>query len=397
MRGQFYSLTAILIAIPIMLFVSFYMLSQARGPDIYERIVSDQIHQLESSLGRDFGKALVTSCKRSLIAAGDKVILNGTPLDNSVLRLKELMDNGTLYGEEVILMFNNTLGNWTDRIYNIPINFRVNLGYSSLDVSSYDYRNVKASAKFNISVADVLNIANIEKVNVNYEMQVSIKDMEDPLFPLKTNGVLTRVIRFSPFGYRAKKIVIGSSNSKGSCSGDITFEKSECNTAKILVTYNITGVNFGCYGGVIIEDSVDLSNDTNCYVTGNGSSVVLTNTTITETGYQRVYIDNETKSVWHLPIEFELENGYYFQGEGPNYLKRLEGSLESSQNGLESLINAPELESVGIPIKENQVSLDYLYFSEQDYIGYRVRGLPEWFKINQSIANRYNLNELFEG
>jgi hypothetical protein len=88
MRGQFYSLTAVLIAIPIILFVSFYILSQARGPDIYERIVSDQIHQLESSLVRDFGKALVTSCKRSLIAAGDKVILNGTPLDNSVLRLK---------------------------------------------------------------------------------------------------------------------------------------------------------------------------------------------------------------------------------------------------------------------------------------------------------------------
>jgi len=156
-------------------------------------------------------------------------------------------------------------------------------------------------------------------------------------------------------------------------------------------------VNFGCYMGIIVEESADLGNYTDCYVTGNDSSVDLINAAITETGYNKIYIDNETGSVWHLPIALELENGYYFQGEGPGYLERLEGSLESSENGLESLINAPELESVSIPIKENQVSLDYLYFSQQDYIGYRVRGLPDWFKINQNIASRYNLNELFEG
>jgi len=397
MRAQFYSLTAILVAIPIILFLSSYMLSQTRGPDIYERIVSDQVHQLENSLENDFGKALVTSCKRSLIAAGDKVTLNGSPLDDSAMRLKELMENGTLYGEGTILMFNNTLGNWTDRISKIPTNYHVNLVYSDLDLGPYDYRNIRASAKFNISVADVLNVASMERGDINYETPVSVEYMEDPVFPLETNGVLTRVIRFSPFSYRAKKTVLGSLNSKGSCSGNITFEKSECDTSKILVAYNTTGVNFGCYMGIIVEESADLGNYTDCYVTGNDSSVDLINAAITETGYNKIYIDNETGSVWHLPIALELENGYYFQGEGPGYLERLEGSLESSENGLESLINAPELESVSIPIKENQVSLDYLYFSQQDYIGYRVRGLPDWFKINQNIASRYNLNELFEG
>jgi len=397
MRGQFYSITAVLISIPIILFISFYMVSQTRGSDIYERIISDQIHQLEKSLEKDFEKALVTSCKRSLIAASDRVVLNGTPLDNSVLRLKELMENGTLYGEEVILMFNNTLGNWTERILNVPTNFQVNLGYSNLDVSAYDYQNIMASANLNVSVTDSLNIAKIEKENIDYETPVPLKDMEDPIFPLKTNGVLTRVIRFSPFSYRGEKIVAGSFNSKGSCSGNVTFEKSECDSTKILVAYNTTGVNFGCHKGVVIEESADLSNDTDCYVTGNGSSVSLVNTTTTETGYQKVYLDNKTRSVWHLPIGLELDKGYYFQGKGPDYLKRLEGSLETSQNGLETLINAPELESVNIPIKENQVSLDYLYFSDQDYIGYRVRGLPDWFRINQTIANRYGLDELFEG
>ncbi|NIO21454.1 MAG: hypothetical protein GTN76_12115 [Candidatus Aenigmarchaeota archaeon] len=397
MKGQFYSVTAILIAIPIILFVSFYMVSQTRGSNIYERIVSDQVHQLEKSLENDFDKALVTSCKRSLIAAGDRVVLNGTPLDNSVLRIKELMENGTLYGEEVILMLNNTLGNWTQRITNVPTNFQVSLSYSGLDVDIHDYRNVKASAKLDVSVSDTLNIARVEKSNIDYETLVSLTHMEDPIFPLKTNGVLTRIIRFSPFSYRAKKIVVGSTNSEGSCSGNVTFEKGECDSTKILVAQNTTGVNFACHKGVVIEQSVDLSNDTNCYVTGNGSSVTLINTTITETGYQKIYLDNETISVWHLPIKLELDNGYYFSGEGPDYLKRLEGNLESSQNGLDSLVNAPELESVGIPIKEDQVSLDYLYFSGQDYIGYRVRGLPDWFRINQTIANRYNLDELYEG
>lgn len=397
MKAQFYSITAILIAIPIILFASFYMLSQTRGPDIYERIVSDQVHQLENSLEKDFEKALVTSCKRSLIAAGDRVILNGTPLDDSVPRLKELMENGTLYGKEAVLMFNNTLGNWTKRILDVPTNFQISLEYSNLDIEVHNYCNIRVSANLNVSVTDSLNIAGIKKKNIDYETLIPLTDMEDPIFPLKTNGVLTRTIRISPFSYRARKIVKGSSNSKGSCSGNVTFEKAECDNTKILVAQNTTGVNFGCYKGVVVEESVDLSNDTNCYVTGNGSSINLVNSTITGTGYQRVYLDNQTKSVWHLPIELELDKGYYFQGEGPDYLKRLEGSLQGSQNGLESLINAPELESLSIPIKEDQVSLDYLYFSDQDYIGYEVRGLPAWFRINQSIADRYSLNELFEG
>jgi hypothetical protein len=397
MRAQFYSITAILIAIPIILFVSFYMLSQTRGPDIYERIVSDQVHQLAMSLERDFDKALVTSCKRSLIAAGDRVVLNGTPLDNAALRIKELMEHGTLYGEEVIIMFNNTLGNWTEKISKVPTNFYSSVGYSDLDVSAYDYRNIVIDADLDVSVRDDLNIARIEKNNVKYETLVSLTNMEDPIFPLKTNGVLTRTVKFSPFSYRAKKIVTGSANSKGSCSGEVTFEKSECDTTKILVAQNTTGVNFGCYRGVVMEESVDLSGSISCYVTGNGSSVSLVNIAITGTVYQEVYLDNETMSVWHLPINLELENGYYFRGEGPDYLKRLEGSLEGSSNGMESLINAPELESMNIPIRENQVSLDYLYFSDQDYIGYGVRGLPDWFRISQTIAVRYNLNELFEG
>lgn len=397
MNGQFYSITAILIIIPIVLFISFSLLSQTRVSNIYERIVSDQIHQVGRSLENDFEKALATSCKRSLIAAGDRVVLNGSPLDDSVVRLKELMENGTLYGEEAMLMFNNTLGNWTKRITSVPTNFQVNLGYSDLDVELYDYRNVKASARLNLSVRDALNIAKTEKKNVEHEALVSLEEMEDPLFPLKTNGVLTRVIRFSPFNYRAKKIVVGSTNSKGSCSGNVTFEKSECDSTKILVASNVTGVNFGCYKGVVLEEAIDLSNDTSCYVTGNSSSVVLINSTITSTGYKRIYIDNKTRSVWHLPINLELENGYYFPGKGPDYFKRLEGSLEGSQSGLESLINAPELESLGIPIKKDQVSLDYLYFSDQEYIGRKVRGLPDWFRINQSIAERYNLEELYEG
>ncbi len=396
MKGQFYSVIAILIAVPIMLFISFYMISQTRGSNIYERIVADQVHQLAKSIENDFDKALVTSCRRALIAASDRVILNGTPLDNSILRLKELMESGTLYGEEAMLMINNTLNNWTERISNVPSAFHTDLGYSGVNVEHEDYSTLRVSAILNITVTDGLGIAKVVKKNVEHEVSVSVENMEDPIFPLKTNGVLTRTIRISPFTYRGKKLVLGL-NSKGSCTGNVTFEKSECDATKILVVQNISGVDFDCYRGVVVEESINLDNDTECYVSGNESAIELINTTVTQTGYQRIYLDDQTNSVWHLPIQLELERGYYFRGEGPDYLKRLEGKLETTPNGLESLINAPELESMNIPVKENQVSLDYLYFSDQDYIGYGVRGLPEWFRINQTIAERYGLSELFEG
>ena len=49
-KGQFYTIIAILVIIPAMILVTQYVSSERRGGEIYERVVADQAHQVEASV-----------------------------------------------------------------------------------------------------------------------------------------------------------------------------------------------------------------------------------------------------------------------------------------------------------------------------------------------------------
>jgi hypothetical protein len=400
MRAQFYSLIAVMIIVPIVFFFMQYMLTtQSVKSGVSDRIVSDQVHQVEKTLETDFVKALETIGKRSLIAANDRVITNGTPLDNSALGLNELMINGTLNGTENLLMRNNTLTDWMQNVLNVQTNFNVSMNYSNLSIRNYDGFNVLVSANLNITVTDYYGIAKIEKADMRKEALVSILDFEDPMFSLNTQG-LVRTIKKYPLGYYAVNLGNGTSSS-GNCSGTATFDNSTADPSKILVTNNALGLS-GWKG--IVSETTDLPSDS-CYVVGAQNITQIVNLTINQTGYDKIYIDNRTSSpnaVWHLPVNLAVESGYYKSSNGPNFLQRLENNKNGSDYGLglESFINLFDLQWAGLPVDPSKNSVDYLYFSNQSYNVKRVRGIEmpnyEWFKLNSTNAAEYNLTALLE-
>jgi hypothetical protein len=396
MKAQFYSFLSIVIIIPILIFISLYVVTQSGKSGIYENIVADQIHQVTKNLENDFERAMVTSGKRALIAGSDYVVINGRPLSNAVLNIKELMENGTIEGNESIIMINNTLDYWFNKIMTIPFNFNISINFSDLNISENGSFGIKISAKLNLSVKDSLGIASISKKDEIYNVIIKPEGMEDPIFALNTNGLVKRSIKISPFPYRAKKLVAGGTNSSGSCLGNITFDKNECYN-KILVAENTSGVNFACFSGFVLEESINLSSYSDCYITGNNSALENIKQALNETNYEIIYIDGPTHSVWHLPIREEIENKYYFEGSGPTFLKRLENNLNQTTNGMESFVNLPELQSYQIPIKENVISVDYIYFGSQNYIGHPIRGLQTWFRLNKTFTDKYGLTELCNG
>jgi hypothetical protein len=396
MRGQFYSAIAIFVAIPIMVFVSLYVLSQSGDTGIYKNVVADQIHQVSKSVETDFGKAMVTSGKRAMLAGDDYVVMEGSPLVDAPAVIRELMENGMINGNESLLMLNNTLANWTSKILAVPSNFDVNISFSGLQISGNGSFHVKASGILNVSVADELGIARIERNGRYFETLVPVEGVEDPVFTLKTNGIVKRVIKISPYPYRAKKLAAGGLNSSGNCTSNITFDKADC-SSKILVAENISGATLSCFSGFVIEDSVNLSASSGCYVTGNSSSVEAITQAAAETGYEKVYIDEMTRSVWHLLVRDEIDEKYYFEGSGPAFLERLEGNLNSTPQGMVTFVDLPEMQGYSLPIKTDVISVDYIYFGGQDYIGYQVRGLQGWFRLNRTFADSYGLTELCSG
>ena len=82
-------------------------------------------------------------------------------------------------------------------------------------------------------------------------------------------------------------------------------------------------------------------------------------------------------------------SGYYIaSANAPSFLKRLQGDLSSDENGIESLVNVPELSSQGIQTYSKSV-VDYIYFSLDNPPSYAVQGMPSWFRLDEASLARY--------
>ncbi len=394
-KGQVYSLIAILLAIPVMLFIAFYITeSQNIRYGSLERVLADQLHEVEMSIENDYEQAMGISGKRAFLAATDHVIKNGTPLDDAALRMEELMTSGTLYGDVAFVMHNNTLPEWVSKIQDLELGFNVNITYSNPVISDADGMDAKLTTMLEINVSDHLGIGSIDK-NIGKEAMISLAGVEDPIFPLNTLGFVSRSFSAYPYPYHAIKMASGYGY--GDCQGEVTLDPGYSGPDKaerILVTTDATGITG--FLGVVGQGSGIPA--VTCHLIGTGPGAVdFVNRTIQDSGYTTVNIDNQSGGLWSLPVREAIDKGYYSyfpSGGGPGIMKRLEENLTWTDHGLETFVNADELQGSGVSVKPNQVSIAYLYFSSDTINGQSVRGLPSSFKINAANAARYNLTEL---
>jgi hypothetical protein len=395
-KAQVYSLIALLLSIPVMLFIAYYVTeSQNIKYSSLEKVLADQIHEVEKSVENDYVQAMSISGKRAFLAASDFVISNGTYLDDSSQRMEELMADGTLYGAEVMIMHNNTLPEWADKIQNMDIGFNVEVSYSNPAVTDGEGLDALLTTDLVINVSDRFGVGSIEK-DVEKEAVISLIGLEDPIFPKNTLGFVSRPFELYPYPYHAIEMASGSGF--GNCEGEITFDplySGPDKAERILVTDDASGVS-GFLGVVGEGPGVPA---VSCHLVNTGPGAIdFVNRTTEASGYYLANIDNESGGLWSLPVREAITEHYYSyfpDGGGPGIMKRLEGDLSwTPTNGFETFVDASELQDFGFAVKPSQVSIAYLYFSDETINGQPVRGLPDTFRINAGNAARYNLTEL---
>lgn len=93
-------------------------------------------------------------------------------------------------------------------------------------------------------------------------------------------------------------------------------------------------------------------------------------------------------------LSSHLNNDYYVASiSAPSFLQRLEGNKEPSNYGIESLVNLEKLSSQGI-LAEDKSCVDYIYFSANNPISYKITGMPSWLKIDYNHLSFYNVSGL---
>ncbi len=199
MKGIFYSIIAILFITPLVMItlanLNFY---QTKSETITTNIVGNKLAAYSKSIDSDIPRAMDIMAKRSISAAIAYVETEGKPVNNSAASLSELITNGTLYGNVSSADF--TVASWASlvkqkgELYGFETDVRV------LNISFFSVDSYTVGVEITLSVNATNPAAAMELYRIyNRSVPVSIEGFNDPLYTLKTNGVLKRTIRAPNF------------------------------------------------------------------------------------------------------------------------------------------------------------------------------------------------------
>ncbi len=300
-RGIFFTTFVILVLTLFFITYTFYTSANDRKT-IHDRIVT--MNSFVFSLEKDMSRQLFISSYRALLSIESEITETGLYMPNVKESIKEALNNGTVNSKIANLMDGYLLTDWHLRVSNLgsTLNLQVNYTIENITITQNSPWELNINMAINLSIKDKNNLASWEKLE-DIQTKINIEGLEDPLYLLNTNGLVTNKIKKTPF------IIFAQGN-------------------------NISNLNS------------------------------------------------------------HLENSYYISSQSaPSFLDRLEGKTNSNENGIESLVNLNKLAEQNIQLKDKSV-VDYIYFSAQNPTSYKIQGMPQWFKIDDSHLETYQLSNL---
>ncbi len=153
------------------------------------------INQLAFMIDTDLPRAARIASIRSFLSMEDYCARHAVFLDNTSLRFREALLNGTINNESIPLIVNDSLYSYSQKLERVANSHGFNLNLSIYNVSLYQLSPWVVGVSFNIMV----NISSIDKslwmnYNKSFNTSISIVGLRDPLFSVGTNGRLHNVI-----------------------------------------------------------------------------------------------------------------------------------------------------------------------------------------------------------
>jgi hypothetical protein len=194
MRGIFYSATAILFIVPILLFTFSYLNSSDAGSaTLVTKTLGDKLASYTGSINEDLPRASDIIVGRAVETAITYVDVSGQPLDNAEARLQEIMINGTIGGNSTSQLF--TFTEWVSQIRAKGNNFgfNTNVSVASITVRPLDSYRINVTVGIMVNVSDRSQKMRLYRIYYT-QVPVSVVGMSDPLYTMKTNGLIKRII-----------------------------------------------------------------------------------------------------------------------------------------------------------------------------------------------------------
>ena len=337
MKGMVFTMiTYMLIAFLISLVVVNVIRWKAYGESTKTIIRSDELAYLAKSISADLKRETEILGKRNMAFLINHIIQTGEPINSTEQVFPELIINGSVNGLHLNGTEGNTILDWIEKIKNHvkEIGFVLEVGDSG---SSDDFNFVSVE----ISPYDSWNFTlNVTIRNVTLRDKSGYPRIEGRL-PRKSEWIIVSILDLEDPYWPLNTY------------GRITRTIKNCN----FTPYTIHGQD----NATILNECINLE----------------------------YYHSSKEGPCLFERLEMSRDRHSYYENQAAK-LRNI------SQNevviGLETWVNVEELREAGLDelIIENQTTIDYLYF-EGINPGLSIEGAPQWFRLNETQAEKYGL------
>jgi len=267
-RGLLYTLTILVLLIPAIMLVVFYIGLGSEGlTDEVASLRCDQMHYFVQDVRKDLVRANVIFGRRAAVYAVDYVVTEGVGLENYSFNctelcsvnctiytpppdgaesaIAELVLCGTLAGENASFMTNHTMPKWIGKIRDggRKLNFNSSFTVWDFHVAPYDSFNFSLIMNYTLDASDFTGLCSYRGVKTRIESITPIVGLEDPLKPLNTEGRIFSQIDDCPINVSVETI-LGSSRrgyGNGSSAGNIIYAGNMSDPSTHCSTNDVSG------------------------------------------------------------------------------------------------------------------------------------------------------------
>ena len=198
--GMFFTFTAFMI-LALVFAQIFYQAEKNPGEEAMH--VASKVSTLNAFVNgfeTDVERGFFIITFRALLAASSHISDTGIFLDDSNARLHEAVINGSFNSTYSLAMENSTLGDWLASLQSeaSKLGVRLNFSYSGFNVSQVSPWIVGFSFNVSYNLTDFTNTASFKR-SLIVRSNISIINLEDPVYRLNTNGQIIRKINQTPY------------------------------------------------------------------------------------------------------------------------------------------------------------------------------------------------------
>lgn len=196
-KAMFFTILAIALLFLFLASYTLYSVVEDRKA-IQKRI--ETLNNFVFSIEQDLPRQLYVSGFRAIFLSGKRITDTGGYIDDSTLRLEELLLNGTIYGTPQPLMKGANLSGIQDSLNEkaSKINANVALSNPSLAVSQEDPWHVKFALETDLAIKDNTDLASWNRTTT-IATYVPIENFIDPIYFVNTGGEVPNKINKTPY------------------------------------------------------------------------------------------------------------------------------------------------------------------------------------------------------